>query len=410
MKARRQRNAFTLIELLVVIAIIAILIGLLVPAVQKVRAAAARTQCANNMKQLGLAALNYESAYSKLPTSGEGFLLNVPLAPTGIKYYDTISFFTQILPYVEQKAAYDQYTPGTLYNDVNYAGNQTAAMTPVPTFLCPGAEGVLPDPLGFGQTAYMPIAYCDIEPGVAFGGLNPGGLRAAKGAKLANGQLVKQPGALQVQGNVPDKYGFYGYDGNGIGATFKLGTGGNTIANISDGTSNTIMIGEDSSYRNHETVFPFQLSPTVDPLSVAANFGGTLPAQTFVNGSGKRAINRWADPETGNGVSGPPSGDPGTTPASNYWGIAGPYVNQNAFPVGGGATPPANAPAGATGCTWAQNNCGPNDELFSSHDGGCNVVFCDGHVAFIRNTVTFPVIRFLMLPNDSQTFDMSAAF
>ena len=178
---KQKKSGFTLIELLVVIAIIAILIGLLLPAVQKVREAAARTTCVNQLKNISLAVGNYEGTFSKFP----GLSTNATTGATPSPDRYNGSFFTELLPYIEQEALQKLVTAA--------AGNNTSTLnvaqtvSPIKILVCPSdtsvSNGVLPgtvangSPNGRGATSYVPNTQ-------VFGNSNASGttLAAATGA------------------------------------------------------------------------------------------------------------------------------------------------------------------------------------------------------------------------------------
>ena len=149
---KQKKSGFTLIELLVVIAIIAILIGLLLPAVQKVREAAARTTCVNQLKNISLAVGNFEGTFTKFP--GMGTNATALATPTPDQYFG--SFFTQLLPYIEQESLQKLLiTTTTTYTTV--VNGVTLSNTPIKILVCPSdtsvSNGVLPN--GKGATSYV---------------------------------------------------------------------------------------------------------------------------------------------------------------------------------------------------------------------------------------------------------------
>jgi prepilin-type N-terminal cleavage/methylation domain-containing protein/prepilin-type processing-associated H-X9-DG protein len=336
----RRTRGFTLIELLVVIAIIAVLIALLLPAVQAAREAARRSQCVNNLKQIGLGVMNYESAVGALPW-GE--------CPHNLGSNNDPSCFVMILPYLEQQNLFNACNFSrqgpSFWNNIDVF-NSTVQTTKLNALLCPS----------------------DVS-------------RIAMGSRLAQGL---SPANTNYQSNAgADAYSFLtgtaAYAANGSTNQYSgpFASSGLVIrlANIIDGTSNTVgfaevVTGQGAYAGGYDSLRPSSSFVNISAVASGAA-GGTANAQTDYN-----ACNSSGG-VTPTNVIGASSGD-FPNGAAWWWGRSGQTRYNHVMPPN------------TFNCDFGGGNGDSDDDAITAsgrHPGGVNVVMIDGHVQFIKATV-----------------------
>jgi len=300
----RRRTGFTLIELLVVIAIISVLIALLLPAVQQAREAARRIQCANNLKQIGLALHNYENQWRMFPTATRP----LPAQP-GRKQAATL---VRVLPFLDQTQVYSQYDFGVNWFD---APNPPVIKIALTMYLCPSTPNsnrVDTKTINVGGLTFAgPRACADYAPLEGVGSL-------LTGTGLVDKESENSPGALQVNFTQC------------------------RMADVLDGTSSTLLIGEDAGRP------VWYIRGRIDPMN------------TVLPGAG------WADDE------------------------------QDFFLHG------AKGDALATPPGPCAINCHNDGELYSFHTGVANTLFADGHVRFLAANTDIRVVARLITPRGQE--------
>ncbi|WP_250846665.1 DUF1559 domain-containing protein [Aquisphaera insulae] len=345
----RRRAGFTLIELLVVIAIIAVLIGLLLPAVQSAREAARRIHCVNNLKQLGLALHNYHSAIGSFPIA-QSWAKTTPGASYGGNPW---SAHAQVLSYLEQSTIYNavnfSFAPAQALNQAYYT-NSTVLYAPLNVFICP-SDGISPTTLSELRMDFN----CNYSG--------------------STGTTVEAIGNHFLTVSIQDSTGIFGFDN-----PILHGSRVYNVASVTDGTSNTI------AYSEHLV----GTGPTITDTR-RASWGGVPEVTAVVSLDARsqypqvsQALAACAAYARANART------TDTTVGASYSGatwMAG-YLGTSLFNT---ITPPNST-------QYAFNSC-QGDPLVtvwglsgfvnstSNHPAGANFTFADGSVRFIKSTI-----------------------
>jgi prepilin-type N-terminal cleavage/methylation domain-containing protein/prepilin-type processing-associated H-X9-DG protein len=264
----KKRQGFTLIELLVVIAIIAILIGLLLPAVQKVREAAARMSCQNNLKQIGLAIHSYHDTSNYFPPAWNYEPPSPGVRTTAVMH----AWSTFILPYMEQDNIYKQYN----FNLILFSPpNSTLIQTPLKIFQCPSTPNA-------GRIYDFPV------PGGILPGIPSGTLRAAASDYAATtgirnwNQLVSPSPSEPELADRGERHGVLNAYSRELPAA---GSRRLTFVTITDGSSNTMVVsevaGRPNVYNRLRQIVPF---PPLNKTE-GAGWGDPFNGENWMSGS-----------------------------------------------------------------------------------------------------------------------------
>jgi prepilin-type N-terminal cleavage/methylation domain-containing protein/prepilin-type processing-associated H-X9-DG protein len=396
---RHRRHGFTLIELLVVISIIGILVGLLLPAVNAAREAGRRTQCQNNMRQLGLALLNFSSSKNSFPNAGTYLETGTPAtanpAGTSSNIYLSLTnpstaqaswlynWVVDILPYLDQQDLANAWDRGNPYwtplqTISGQPSNLTLSGTALGVLKCPDDTSAQP---GQGNLSYAVNGGFTLwhYGGQSFSGGNPSGSTPVPPAPVTlNWASPTSTGAGTAQ-----RLGvmFLGTSNGGFPWDYKTAPGG-----ITDGASNTLLVTENTlaGYDNSgNTLAGGKTTNWACPLPNFCMFIGS--PHVCDAGGGTCASSSQGTGLWGNFTVNPPIDGPSWAQANFHGNSSGTIVNGDYINAGQNLTSKGYFPFSNSG-----------------HPGGCNMVFCDGATRFISSTIDGTVYAKLITPAGSK--------